>query len=655
MGINLTANPRLRMLYVVCGVIEIMLFSGLIFGWGSLVYVLKDEGIYADLCDCTDNCTYGNTKTTSTTTTTPVTATNLTPTIGGDVKGKVCKEQDSMLSLVFTVASLFFCVGSAVMGHINYKFGTRVTRICASLALVAGCLMVAFVSVDLPWLIFPGLSLVGAAGSPWLVTNIQISILFTTGSSTVVGLLCGAFDCSAVIQLIVKLAYENGFSRQNSYLVLVGLHSMVLVNTFLFLPKDFIFKNVIQNDAEVELIVNQDGQNGTVEVFDMEKNKTDPELGEDKEENAISKEAENTSNEKDSGKRTLKSCMLSSAYLLHVFWLCILQLRFYYYFSSLNPWINNILDGDKNQVSFYTNISLYFILGGIITSPLAGIVYDWQKRIFKNKRSEKCRQLMPSVFPLTLAVVLAIVLSVLTLIPVEEILYLTFTTLTIFRSFLYAMAVAFVSEMFPNEYFGLMFGVLLVAGGIFGFLQFALFQWAEATDFDQVIIFLLVLICTSFVHPAYQWYTSRRMERLANGDKAGLPMDTIRASEGTNPEPEDAKTKSEDTKTEPEDTKTEPEDTKTEPKDTKTEPEDTKAEPEDTNPEPEDAKTKSEDTKTELEDAKTEPEDTKTEPEDTKTDPEDTKTEPGDPKTEPEDTKTEPEDTKTDGMICVKL
>ncbi|XP_041363996.1 solute carrier family 43 member 3-like isoform X1 [Gigantopelta aegis] len=513
MGINLTANPRLRMLYVVWGFIEILLFGGLIFGWGSLVYVLKDEGIYAYLCDCTDNCTYGNTKTTSTTTTTPVTATNLTPTIGGDVKGKGCKEQDSMLSLVFTVASFFSCVGSAVMGHINYKFGTRVTRICASLAFVAGCLMVAFVSVDLPWLIFPGLSLVGAAGIPWLFTNTQISILFTTGSSTVVGLLCGAFDCSAAVQLIVKLAYENGFSRRNSYLVLVGLHSMVLVNTFLFLPKDFILKL----DAEVEHNVNQDGQNGTVEVFEMEKkSKTDPEVGEEKEENAINKEAENTSNEKDIGKRTLKSCMLSRAYLLHVFWLCILQLRFDYYFSSLNPWINNILDGDKNQVSFYTNISLYLMLGSIITSPLVGILYDWQKRIFKNKRSEKCRQLMPSVLPLTLAVVLASVLSVLALIPVEEILYLTFIALTIFRSFLYAMAAAFISEIFPNEYFGLMYGVLMVAGGIFGFFQFALFQWAKATDFDQVIIFLLVLTCTSFVHPAYQWYTSRRMERLAN-------------------------------------------------------------------------------------------------------------------------------------------
>ncbi|XP_041364207.1 uncharacterized protein LOC121379625 [Gigantopelta aegis] len=407
------------MLYVVWGVIENLLFSGLIYGWGSLVFVLKDEGIYADLCECTDNCTYS--KTMSTTTTTPVTATNLTPTIGGDVKGKGCKEQDSMLSLVFTVASFFSCVGSAVMGHINYKFGTRVTRICASLAFVAGCLMVAFVSVGklreyvyvriifsdigdstsamvaesfsystpsvfrgitwagppgplpraqnfgqlyLPWLIFPGLSLVGAAGIPWLFTNTQISILFTTGSSTVVGLLCGAFDCSAAVQLIVKvISFSSTYFR--AYIQLWFKHGVLGTHTVAIWAV-FLHQHLTLLDA---------GQ----------------------------------------------------------------------YHNITTCW--------------------YFV--------------------FKNKRSEKCRQLMPSVLPLTLAVVLASVLSVLALIPVEEILYLTFITLTIFRSFLYAMAAAFISEIFPNEYFGLMYGVLIVAGGIFGFFQFALFQWAKATDFDQ--------------------------------------------------------------------------------------------------------------------------------------------------------------------------
>ncbi|XP_059147497.1 equilibrative nucleobase transporter 1-like isoform X2 [Physella acuta] len=43
-------NTRLRYLYAIWAFLECLGFSGLLQGWGSLVYVLKDEGIYSDLC-----------------------------------------------------------------------------------------------------------------------------------------------------------------------------------------------------------------------------------------------------------------------------------------------------------------------------------------------------------------------------------------------------------------------------------------------------------------------------------------------------------------------------------------------------------------------------------------------------------------------------
>ncbi|KAH3812910.1 hypothetical protein DPMN_141353 [Dreissena polymorpha] len=58
---------------------------------------------------------------------------------------------------------------------------------------------------DAPWLMFPGLSLMATGGLPLLVTNTQVSNLFLVGSSTVVGLLCGAFDTSSAVMLIVKV------------------------------------------------------------------------------------------------------------------------------------------------------------------------------------------------------------------------------------------------------------------------------------------------------------------------------------------------------------------------------------------------------------------------------------------------------------------
>jgi hypothetical protein len=40
-----------KILILICGLIENLVFSGIIFGWPALFYMLKSEGIYEDLCE----------------------------------------------------------------------------------------------------------------------------------------------------------------------------------------------------------------------------------------------------------------------------------------------------------------------------------------------------------------------------------------------------------------------------------------------------------------------------------------------------------------------------------------------------------------------------------------------------------------------------
>ena len=40
-----------KVLILVCGLIENLIFSGTIFGWPALFYMLKSEGIYEHLCN----------------------------------------------------------------------------------------------------------------------------------------------------------------------------------------------------------------------------------------------------------------------------------------------------------------------------------------------------------------------------------------------------------------------------------------------------------------------------------------------------------------------------------------------------------------------------------------------------------------------------
>jgi LAT3 family solute carrier family 43 protein 3 len=50
-----------RYLYVGWAVVETMLFGGIVNGWASLVFVLKQEGLYADLCNSdAETVTAGN-------------------------------------------------------------------------------------------------------------------------------------------------------------------------------------------------------------------------------------------------------------------------------------------------------------------------------------------------------------------------------------------------------------------------------------------------------------------------------------------------------------------------------------------------------------------------------------------------------------------
>ncbi|XP_005102603.1 solute carrier family 43 member 3 [Aplysia californica] len=497
-------NPKLRYLYAVWAFLECLGFGGLLYGWGSLVYILKDEGLYLDLCDNTP--TNGS----AVLNVSEVTPYSVGPGLGNasvvidspapvSVEGKSpsdgCDARDNKLALVFTIASAMFCVGCFIMGQINFKFGTRITRILAMILFISGALMIAFTTNDVPWLIFPGLSLIGSGGITYLMTNTQVSVLFQDQGSLIVGLLCGGFDASSGVQLMVKLGYENGISRQMSYIILAVSHLLTLVSTFFFLPKKFIVKPTLPAKRTADV-----AYDGEVAV----------ELTSDKA----------TSEESPEGPRqSLMSCIVSPIYILHVIWLSILQLRFYFLLGSLNKSLEDLLDNDKDAVSHYTNVSMYILMCGIFASPFAGFVYDFHNRFFKNSESVMRRTLMPAVIPLAITTTLCLIMSGLVLVEHPHAWYAVFVALVLFRSFLYTMGAGFINAIFPSEYFGILYGVLILTGGIISMFQYALFQWSEAAGSNQVNLFLLVLVLVTYGHPLFQWWTARRAERSGSLDK----------------------------------------------------------------------------------------------------------------------------------------
>lgn len=120
---------RYRMFCVIWCATETFFFGGIIYGWGSLVFVLKEEGFYSDLCKAPmpkvekevfqnisliDGYYHEENKTS--------TQHHSEDTNNG------CQEQEAKLGLWFSIAVAFMYVCLAFLGYLTTNLGTQITR-----------------------------------------------------------------------------------------------------------------------------------------------------------------------------------------------------------------------------------------------------------------------------------------------------------------------------------------------------------------------------------------------------------------------------------------------------------------------------------------------------------------------------------------------
>ncbi|KAJ8312550.1 hypothetical protein KUTeg_009923 [Tegillarca granosa] len=146
-------------------VLEILVFGGLLFGWGSLVYVLKKEGVYSNLCDF-EKSKINDSSIENVTVWNFIVNTTYHNHTGLDDRGRYntsfhdgaadvddntditssCVQQDKLFNLGFAVTTALFTYGNLAASQINYKFGTRLTRLIFIGMFYVGAIMLAFVS-----------------------------------------------------------------------------------------------------------------------------------------------------------------------------------------------------------------------------------------------------------------------------------------------------------------------------------------------------------------------------------------------------------------------------------------------------------------------------------------------------------------------------
>ncbi|XP_037635277.1 solute carrier family 43 member 3-like [Sebastes umbrosus] len=462
-----------RCLTFVSGLFECLCFAGVVFGWASLVFVLKTEDYFSSLCVNT-------------------TAVNATQDLD-------CSGQDQQFSFVFTIASFMLNFLLLPIGFLFDRFGTTAARLFGIFLYTTGALMVAFSNAALSNLLFPAISLLAVGGIFFYLTNIQVGNLFNSRRSTIITLYTGAYGSSSALFLVIKVLHEAGISLLPPFLFLSACSVIHLLRTFFLMPRDHIpyllpddYTYGITCGKSKPLSLEQTTVNGNAQMTteEVEDNPAKPE-------------------------KSFRECVMSRFFVLHLLWLSVMHLRLNFFIGTLNPMLQRLTAGDPSLVSQYTNAFALTQLCSVLCAPWNGLIIDRHKgKPRAAGESEQEADLRSSVLSLFLTVLQSVVYSVCTTIPNLPLQYFTFVIQVLNFSFLYGGNSAFISVAFPSCHFGTLFGLVLALTAVISLLQYACFALVNGPlDGDPlyVNIGLTLLTLLAFIHPLSVFLHCRRL------------------------------------------------------------------------------------------------------------------------------------------------
>lgn len=479
------------------GLLECLCFAGTVFGWASLMFVLKTEGYFSNLC---------------------VNATGSNGTHYTD-----CSGQDERFSLVFTIASFMNNFLTLPNGFLFDRFGTMVARLLGISLYTTGTLLIALSHPETSLLLFPALCFIAVGGILLLVTNMQVGNLFGTHRSTIITLYNGAFDSSSIVFLIVKVLSEGGISLHYSFFFLSTCSVIHLMRTFILMPKKHIPYPL--PEGYTYGMTCGHARPHIVDQARKEENKG-PLQGEGGTETMTS---QLMSNKQTPQTVSFRQSVLSWFFLWHLVWLSVMQLRHYLFIGTLNPMLNRLTAGDPVLVSRYTNAFAITQLCGVLCAPWNGLIMDRHKgRKRAPGETEEEADLRSAVLSLFLTALQCLLFSICATTPVLSLQYLSFALQVLNRSFLYGGNAAFISIAFPTSHFGKLYGLMMALSAVVSLLQYPCFSLVKGVfDGDPLYInvALTLLSLCAFIHPLYVCIHCRRLasqrrsstKQLANG------------------------------------------------------------------------------------------------------------------------------------------
>ncbi|KAK7138294.1 hypothetical protein R3I94_013806 [Phoxinus phoxinus] len=508
MAPSLTQAFRRRWWMAVTAVLENLLCSAVLLGWGSLLIMLKSEGFYSHLC-----------------------TENKTESVNGSDPDEwlSCVEQEEMLNLGFTIGSFLLSAATLPLGILMDRFGPRPLRLGGSACFAVSCMIISISAYQpevLSALIFLALSLNGFGGICLTFTSLTLPNMFGSLSSTVLSLMIGSYASSAVTFPGVKLIYDAGVSFTVIMWMWAGLAGLVFLNCFLNWPAEGF--------ATPEEIMKK--------IHSAENNKLSPVEEATEETEKLPAAAQDAQ-----PSVPFRRSVFSPIFLWSLITMGMTQLRIIFFMGAMNKMLEfMVTHGDthsseeeaEEKVSFYASIFGTLQLLCLVTCPLIGYIMDWkmkecevdQKTVGREKevvavpkRDRKIQKLTNAMRAFIFTNVLLFLFGILSLIDNLPLQILTFILHTMVRGFIHSCCGGLYAAVYPSNHFGTLTGLQSMISAVLALLQQPLFMIMLGPlngDAYWINVGLLIFSLSGFLLPGYLFFHRRQLRQMRAEGKA---------------------------------------------------------------------------------------------------------------------------------------
>ncbi|XP_042876097.1 solute carrier family 43 member 3-like [Penaeus japonicus] len=455
-----------RWLAYIIATIEAMLWSGPMFGWASLVHVLKTMGVYSHLCRGSAVGVDGDENLNATLQTANGFLPNSPP--------PDCAARDQQFALIYTASVFLYGAPGFLIGYCLHHLGLAFTRVVGGSLMVGGFVLLSFTSQQTPSFLWGAAMLLSIGANTSRMAGLQLANFFPKRRDAAMSVISGLYTPSAALFIILQYACEAGYSWTYSCLAFAGAASFILLATPL-MPRHHV---PYTHDKE--------------KTEEMQRHKTPP------------------------PSLPLQESLMSISSFLYTYWLFSNLYAGTTFSINFNSWINKF-SRSVEETAHYSRMYGYANIMCIFSSPLPSLLVDAVTNNAQKGKSGLPKQLaiaQAMAIPLFLAIVMAIVQDSMLLFQSSAAVYVGLVFLIINRPTCFSVGNPFVRIRFPADHFNRMIGIQDTVISIMLLVQYPYFTWAQHQYYLAMGCFLvgLALSFTLPLHLCSKKYLSRVLQ-----------------------------------------------------------------------------------------------------------------------------------------------